>query len=84
MNPLQKTEWSLFEYSIAIRDGEMPRNNLLTISEAAQQSGLTESFIRAHVLRGAHDSIPHLGSGDFLRILINGLEAWMGRHLRVC
>lgn len=84
MNPLQKTEWSLFEYSLAIRDGEMPRGNILTIREAAQQSGLTESFIRTHVQRGARDPIPHLCPGDDVRILANGLEAWLGRHLQVC
>ncbi len=84
MNPVQKTEWSLFEYSLAIRDGEMPRGNLLTIREAAQRSGLTESFIRTHARRDARDPIPHMDTGGSVCILTNGLEAWLGRHLQVC
>ena len=58
----------------------MAGKELLTVAEAAQVTGLTESIIRARVHPRARDPSPHIRTGSFLRIYAQGLSVWMARH----
>ncbi len=63
-----------------VAGGMMEGKELLSVKEASQVTGLPESLIRARVRKQAHDPIPHIRTGSFLRIYAQGLTAWMACH----